>query len=256
MLSLVMALTGLFTGFNINVEEDKLWTPRGCRAEVDQAWLNEDSGFEEEPRFMILMFHFDGKNVLGQDQVKRMFEVVDGIRAVDGYDEMCAMSEYVDDNGVNNCRLDGVVNFWNASSAIFEKQVSSDEDAIEQMSALQFPDLFPVAEQVFFGFAERDENGLLTSVVSYSIFFHFPHVDSAEDVEKKALDFLLDIQDVWRDDPDTTIYVEGAAERSFADEFTRAILVDLPLGKFSMKNSFAWIGRTGSNFFFKLSWFF
>lgn len=237
LLALVLCGTGLLTNFNIDVDEDTLWTPRNSQAANDKHWLDFKSGFPQEPRWLVLLFHHDGQNVLGQSQVQRMFDVVDAIRSVGGYQEMCAETGHVDNNGDKTCKLEGPVNFWNASTAIFQEQVSSDQEAIEQLSARQFPDLFPVAEEVFFGFPERDEQSsdLLTSAVSYSIFIEIPQVAAAEDVEAKALDAVLAMDDQWRADPDSNLYVEVAAHRSFPDEFTRAIIIDIPLGEFVMR---------------------
>jgi Niemann-Pick C1 protein len=231
LLSLIIMAIGLSTNFNIDVDEDSLWTPRGSNAAIDQKWIKEESGFKPEPRWFVLLFHFEGENVLGQSQVQRMFDVLDGIRAVEGYDEMCEASDYIDVNGVRTCEINGPPQIWNTSSAFFQSNVTSDQEAIEGLSVRFMSDLFPVVEELFYGYPQRDENDLLTSVTSYSIFIHFPHVDLAEDVEEKALDVVLDYQQKWKDDPESNLYVEVAAERSFPDEFTRAIIADIPLGK-------------------------
>lgn len=230
-LALFLAVVGLSTNFVIDVDEDSLWTPRGSSAERHQKWIKEESGFKLEPRWFVLLFHFDGENVLGQSQVQRMFDVLDGVRSVEGYDEMCQATDYVDVNGVRTCEINGPPQIWNTSTAFFQSNVTSDEEAIQGLSVRFMLDLFPVVEELFYGFPKRDENDLLTSVTSYSIFFHFPQTDLAEDVEEKALDVVLDFQQKWRNDPESNLYVEVAAERSFPDEFTRAIITDIPLGK-------------------------
>lgn len=230
-LALFLAVVGLSTNFLIDVDEDSLWTPRGSNAARHQKWIKEESGFKLEPRWFVLLFHFDGGNVLGQSQVQRMFDVLDGVRAVDGYDEMCEASDYVDNNGVRTCEINGPPQIWNSSTAFFQSNVTSDAEAIQGLSVRFMPDLFPVVEEVFYGYPMRDDNDLLTSATSYSIFIHFPHVDLAEIVEERALDVVLGFQQKWRDDPDSNLYVEVASERSFPDEFTRAIITDLPLGK-------------------------
>lgn len=231
LLALVVMAIGLSTNFKVDVDEDSLWTPRGSNAAVDQKWIMEESGFKPDPRWFILLFHNKGENVLGQSQVQRMFDVLDGIRSVDGYDEMCQASDYIDVNGVQTCEITGPPQIWNTSSAFFQSNVTSDEEAIEGLSVRFMSDLFPVVEELFYGYPERDENDLLTSVMSYSIFIHFPQIDLAEDVEARALDVVLDFQEKWKHDPESNLYVEVAAERSFPDEFTRAIIADIPLGK-------------------------
>lgn len=227
--SILLVLVGLLTNFNVNVDEDTIWTPRGSQAEQDWNWLRTESGFAEEPRLFVLMFHNHGENVIGKKQVERIFQVVDAIRSVSGYEEMCSQSGYTNSWGMTTCRLEGVVNFWNASLSIFHDKVQSDFDAIQQMSAESFPNMFPVAEDVFFGFPKRDSSGVLTSAISYSIFLQFPHVSSAAGVETRALDAVLDLSNSWRKSHDNFLTVEVAAHRSFADEFTRAIIMDIPL---------------------------
>jgi len=232
-LSFFLLLVGFLTNFNIDVEEEVLWTPRDSTAKKHKDWIAKDSGFEPEPRWFILMFHFDGKDVLGRDQVQKIFDVLDEIRAVDGYDEMCQSSNFIDMNGVKTCEINGAVQFWNTSSAVFNAQISSDEDAIEQLSARFFPAL--EQQEVLFGYPKRDDSGILTSAQSYSLFIRFPHAANAADVEEKALDVVLDLKDKHRSDPSSKIYIEVAAHRSFADEFTRSIISDIPLGTLHKK---------------------
>lgn len=230
-IAVFLMVVGLSTNFLVDVDEDSLWTPRGSNAAINQKWVKEESGFKIEPRWFVLLFHLDGENVLGQSQVQRMFDVLDGVRGVGGYDEMCSATGYFDNNGVQTCEINGPPQIWNSSSAFFQSNVTSDAEAIQGLSVRFMLDLFPVVEDVFYGFPVRDEYDLLTSVTSYSIFIQFPHVDLAEDVEGRALDVVLDFQQKWKDDPESNLYVEVASERSFPDEFTRAIVTDLPLGK-------------------------
>jgi len=177
-----------------------------------------------------MVFHQDGsKDILTQPQVERIFEAVDTVRNLPDYDAVCARSP----DGV--CDLHGVTKFWNSTASIFASQVTSDEDAVAAMSALTFPDdSTPVVLTDIMGNAVRDPNSmLLTEAQSYVVTIELPEDDEdkdetiTEDFEKKALDAILALDEKWQ--ANTAFRVEVIADRSFEDEFERAIVADIPL---------------------------
>ena len=108
----------------------------------------------------VLFFHSDGQDVLGLDQVTKVFEAVDAVRGVDKYDEMCADSLHVDlATNQTTCPISGIVQFWSSDYSIMQQQVSSDEEVIEAMSASSFPDGIPVNFDLVFGKTERENDG-------------------------------------------------------------------------------------------------
>jgi hypothetical protein len=230
-LSLSLAVVGLLTNFNTEVDVGVLWTPRDSLTYEHKTWIEKESGFPQPPRYFSVLFHFDGENVLGQKEVQRMFDALDAVRGLDGYDEVCADSDYEDDEGRRTCETHGVVRFWNMTTEIFQASVSTDEQAIAQLSESRFPDGLPVIDNKIFGLAQRDDGGQLTSVLSYWLYIFFPDTDRAEEFEEKALDVILSLDDSWRIQSDSVLYMEVIAERSFPDEFRRAIVDDLPLRK-------------------------
>jgi len=210
-----------------------LFTPTGSQADVDHTWVKEESGFTHDPRYFALQFHAQGATVLRKEHVGRVFAVLDAVRSVDGYDHMCQYTAYKNNEGVDTCKIEGMVNFWNASTTIFEAQAVNDTETIRQLSALQFPDEFPVAEQVFFGFPQRNEVNLLEFANGYSVFIEFPDkAERAFDVEGRAVNAVLRLQEEYQ--RAGGLQVEVAAHRSFPDEFERAILADIPLGTLSL----------------------
>uniref|UniRef100_A0A7S2YAG1 SSD domain-containing protein n=1 Tax=Entomoneis paludosa TaxID=265537 RepID=A0A7S2YAG1_9STRA len=228
-ISIFLLVVGLFTNFSLDVDEDKLWTPQGSNAIKHMDWIDDVSGFPESTHDLLMFFHADGSDILGQDQVSRIFEALDAVRAVDNYAEMCADSSYVNADGEKTCEIEGVVKFWSLDSGIFEAEISSDEEAIAAMSNTTFPDGTPVKEKSIFGKPSRNSEGTLTSALSYTVSVKFPPTDAAEKFEDKVLDILLDMRDNWADDKSNSLVLEVTAEGSFGDEFERAIFNDIPL---------------------------
>jgi hypothetical protein len=217
-LSLLLFVVGLFTNFNVDVDDDTVWTPAGARPVQHSKWIDDESGFPSETRDFLFVFHSDGENVLGQDEVKRVFRAVDAVRVLEGYDTMCADSHYVNDFGDSTCEISGITGFWNDTASIFEEQVQSEGDVILALSAEYYPDGTPVTEKNIMGLSERESDGTLTSVLSFIVQMDFPDTDKAEKFESKALDTILDLNDAWKAESGTTFRVEITAYRSFGDE--------------------------------------
>jgi hypothetical protein len=96
-LSVVLFVVGVFTNFNIDVDDDTVWTPSGARPVQHSKWIHDESSFPAEKRLFFLIFHSDGDNAFGQDEVKRVVRAVDAVRGLEGYDTMCGDSHYVND---------------------------------------------------------------------------------------------------------------------------------------------------------------
>jgi Niemann-Pick C1 protein len=227
-LSTLLLVTGIFTNFSVEVDENVLWTPVSSYPIAHGNWIEDESGFPKEPRYFSLAFHAQGDNVLGRDTVARIFRVVDEIRSLPDYDEVCARSG-------GTCDISGVTKFWNHSATIFASQAETDADAIAQMSVLTYPlDGTPVSLNDVFGRAVRNTTtGLLISAQMYIVNIFLPHdeddVTLSNDFESDALDVVLKIQDDWEKETNNSFRVEVFAERSFSDEFGRAIVKDIPL---------------------------
>jgi hypothetical protein len=218
LLSSLLFVVGLLTNFNVDVDDDAVWTPSGARPVQHGKWIDNESGFPAETRGLIMIFHSDGENVLGRDEVSRVFQAVDAVRSLEGYDTMCADSHYVNGVGTNTCDMSGITAFWNDTASIFDEQVQSNSDAILALSAEYYPDNTPVAEKNIMGFPERESDGFLTSALSYSFNIEFPDTEKAEKLESKALDTILDLNAAWKAETGTTFRVEIVADRSFEDE--------------------------------------
>jgi predicted RND superfamily exporter protein len=222
--SIVLVVVGIFTNFNVDVDEDILWTPRNSKALQHMDWIDDTSGFPQEPRQFIMFFHNDSGNVVSRDQVRRVFDALDSVRSLPGYD---AATDTTTPSAIH-----GIVDFWNETAAIFDSQVpsSADNKAVAiLLSASTFPDGTPVSRNDLFGNAILGPDGVLESAQSYTVIIDFPDTDAAEDFEEYALDAILALNEEWKKDATTALRVEVFADRSFSDEFTRAIVNDIPL---------------------------
>ena len=214
-LSIALLLIGFATNFSMEGDEDKLWTPTDTKADKHGTWVDDYSGFPDEPRVFFMFFHSQGKNALGEEQVRHIFEISDDVRGLQGYDDLCAESLYVDpETNRTSCRVWGVTKFWKNDVNTFEQDTS----VIDSMSQMYFPDGSRVSEQDVYGYPKRDTDGTLTFVESYEVLIEFPDVDAAEDFEDKAIDLVLAYNDELKADPSTELRVEVSAYKSFEDE--------------------------------------
>jgi hypothetical protein len=167
-----------------------------------------------------MLFHADGGNVLGHDQVDRVFQAIDAVRNLNDYDEICSQDDYVDKRtNKTTCEILGVTEFWNNSAEIFKTSVTSDADTILALSASTFPDGKPVSENDIFGKRERGENGNLTFAQLYAATIILPDIDETEDFESDVLELLLDgLREEWEQEKGNDFRMEVNAWRSFDDE--------------------------------------
>jgi hypothetical protein len=217
-LSCLLLVVGLLTNFEVDADDDNVWTPTDSRPVSHESWINDESGFPEDTRYFHMMFHSEGGNVLSQGNVKRVFQAFDTVRGLEDYGAICNASIYLDEFGDPACPIEGVTSFWNNSAAIFDLEVQSNDEAILAMSAEKYPDGEPVAEKNIMGFPERYVNGTLQSAQSYILRIELPDNDDSEKFEKKALDAIIDLDDAWQAESNTNFRVEVSAYRSFEDE--------------------------------------
>lgn len=211
-----MLIIGFATNFELDADDDTVWTPKNSDPVRHLNWIDDESGYPDEARDFVLFFHSDGTNVLKQDHVAGVFQALDQVRNLEGYDEMCAESPFVNSEGKRTCRVLGITNFWDDSTAIYEESVSSDFMLAQQMSAPTFPNGAEAPQDSLFGFPAFDDNDILTFVQSYSVAIEFPDTDKAEDFESDAIDEMRDLDELW--ETQNEMRVEVMAWRSFEDE--------------------------------------
>lgn len=225
--SFLLLFLGFATNFEFDVDEEVLWTPRNSYPIKHSQWLQNESGFPDFARFVAVLFHAEGANVLSTNHMTRIFQAVDLLPDVDGYEKACSESDF-EINGENTCEIGGVVQFWNYSSTIYHEKVKSDTDLRIALSKPTFPDGRLVDENSIYGYPERDPTtGLLISALSCTVIVRLPDTALAEDMEGEAVDAMLALDEQWKSE--TSVRVEVLATSSYPEEFTRAIIKDIPL---------------------------
>ena len=225
-LSMGLLGAGYMTNFNVDVNDDTLWTPAGSRPVVHLGWIQDE--LPAAPRPLLLFFHAEGNNVLAQEAMERVFEAVDVVRSLPDYDEICEQSTHMED-GTTTCALRGVTTFWNNSKALYDDSVNSHADLITDLSEETDGRGRPVDFEGIVGFPTYEEDGVtVASGKSYLVHFEIPETDMSMDFEEVALEALTDLQEKWTT-ANSMYHVEIQAERSFDDEFYRGIVKDIPL---------------------------
>lgn len=235
--SIILALSilsiGLFTNFHIITDGDFLWTPTPSRVLTHGLWFDNDSGFPTPPRAAFFNIHADGENILtdAQDATKRMFTLIDTVRNTPGYDDSCKQAKvYMKDiNGDTTCFIQSSIRFWNYTVDSFIDSVSSDEDVIEILSQTTYPDSTPVDPDSILGYPEIGDDGLLTFAQMLINIIYLPEDDETLDLETSIIDNILDLRKQWEEESDNRFKLEVRTQRSFDDEFERAIVADIPL---------------------------
>jgi len=223
-ISFALAVVGLFTNFNLEVNEDIIWTPTNSRAQLHGNFIDNESGFDPESRRFMVIIHRGGDNILSMEGVRRTFEVLDTVRETDGYDDLCKQFY-----GEDPCPINSPTQFWNNTAELFEESISTDEKLLAALSTTTFPNGEVVLQTSIIGNPTEDENGELISAESLRAIIKLPPLpESSESFESKGIDKLLKLRDAWAAEGDGYVF-QFFAERSFSDEFQRAIINDVPL---------------------------
>jgi hypothetical protein len=232
-LSLILVIIGLFTNFHVVVDGDVLWTPTPSTVLAHGEWTRHNSGFPAAPRWLFMTVHADGENVLSQPQegIQKVFTAIDVAVTTEGYDDLCHHESISmpDENGNTTCLVNSPTRFWNYSMEAFMEQHHNSSEIIQVLSRMQYPDGTPVDTMLVLGNAERDGVGTLMSSMTYIVSIAIPEIDEALDFEEKLLDNMLDLQEQWDMEQGNIFRLEIFAQRSFDDEFRRAIVKDIPL---------------------------
>ena len=240
-LSFFLLFVGLCTNFSVNVDQDLLWTPRGSVPLQHANWLKKESGFTDYQRLLGFFFHADGENVLNMDYMSQVFDALEILQNVEGYNEACTGTDYKYQD-VETCEISGVPRFWFYDRKQFESSIHSDDELRLALSQINFQDGGFVDENSVLGYPQRDNvtlvgsaygvnATLLVSAVSYPVIMVLPTHGAAKDFEKRALQALLD----WQEDRESEgmnkklMKFYAQSSEAFTAEFTRGILTDWPL---------------------------
>lgn len=221
---------GAYWNFTLEVDNSELWPPSASASVTHMNWLYYESQFNYDYRFIELLVHANGKNVLTQDGVDHVFQAMSIIQNSQDYQQGCDWADLVGDaNQVGECHIHSISQFWNNSQATFQEDVESGANITSVMSAEHFPSGEAVDLSRIIGSPEFDDDGILLTAQSFLVKFDLPWSYETEDFELNALAALRSIQDDWKADDGNIYRLEIVAYRSYEDEFMRAILYDLPL---------------------------
>ena len=239
-LAIGLMLLGLVTNFEVNTSEFEIFSPFGVRPEEHGDWAKNQAGFPVASNAFIVLAHADGQDVLQNTQhMRRLFEVLQAIQQLPGYDTLCAQSSYTDRlTQTTTCQISSPTRFWNHNATLFAQQVGDDAARMRlALSADEYPDGIPVDHDGILGHPQRSagaDSDIITAAVSYSLVFLLPVVDEDETAafEEAALEQVFALQQQEQNNNNnggSALRLEVFADRSYPDEFQRAIVKDLPL---------------------------
>jgi hypothetical protein len=185
-ISALLFASGYLTGFDLRADGADDWTPFNSLPAKHAKWIEKESGFPEVPRPFFFLLHGQGENILGRDAIQRTFEALDAVRSVEGYDAFCQPSlDHHNDLNKPACEISSVTAFWNHSVDIFNDQVKSDDDVIQAVSALNYPDGTPVATAFTMGYSSNkdEKSSTIHSVISFITRIDFPNNAYVERME-------------------------------------------------------------------------
>lgn len=228
-LSLSLIAFGLFTNFDLETDSVVLYGVRESRITEHRQWIDNQSGFGQyNARNFLMLIHADGKNVIGDEGVRRCFTALDAVTTTYGYDEVCSSTSFENVDGEDTCEVFGVTRFWNGDFDTYENEIYTDDDVFEALSASTYPDATTVDLPQILGNYQQ-VNGSVTFAESFTITIPFPVTSDATNLEKQLIGSLLKIQEEWDKEFNSSFRLEVQASRSLSDESGRSILSDMPL---------------------------
>jgi len=236
MISFVMISVGLITNFRVVLDPEEFLIPFNTPIEPQFDWILET--FPDASQiYCTVLLHEQGNNVLSVHTARKAMELMDILRTVPEYLDICSQGDHVDIYGNASCWSYGVTRYWDHNMQTFDAMVETDEDVMIQVSQPTFPGNTPVAHDVLLGNYERGtlDTGnvtLINRIVhadSYVMSFSLPGgVPGVEDLEYIIIDKILQVREEWRQLP-KPIYIELLTPKSIEIEVERAIWQDLPL---------------------------
>jgi len=236
---------GIFTNFSVDVSQDTLWTPTPSRVLSHGSWVF-DSDFPVPPKWVQLLVHAEGKNVLGNEGLKRVFTAIDTVRNLPDYNKICDQAsltmpklsssfDAMDSNNTNStCYINSPTRFWNNSVNEYTSENLNDQDTIQRLSMMYFSDGTAVDPVSIFGNSKRgrrdDENTeILSSVQLLMVQIALPQISVADEFETVIIEKMLNVRKQWNAESGNIYKLEVFTSRSLNDEFNRAIVKDIPL---------------------------
>ena len=238
-LSFVMVAMGLKTNFYLVLSNFELWPPKTSPSVEQTNWYYYQSDYSYEYRYIDMVVHAQGNNVLTVDGVSHVMDAMNVIQSMPNYQDGCHWAKVIgDSNRVGQCHVYSVTNFWNHSWSTWHEQSTTltDQDILQAVSVSHYPttgmavDISRILGNIRYDTTTTTNTSTaLTGAQSFLIEFDLPWSGQTPDFELEALTRLFELQEEWESDTTNIFRLEVNAYRSYEDEFLRAILVDLPL---------------------------
>lgn len=127
-LSLLLPIIGLFTNFQLDLNQMEIVKPTNSLPALHHEWItSSDSGFPQIRPFLFI-FHNNGENVLTYDNMKHAIQGMEIVLNSAAFEEVCSQSQYLNNEQQPDCRILSATQFWNHDLAIFEEEFRHIED--------------------------------------------------------------------------------------------------------------------------------
>ena len=234
-MSIVLLIMGYKSNFILVVDEGTLWTPIGSEPTANLEYSHQAFRRKSPPYSVTMLFHANGKNILGMEQMQTVFDVLQTIGETPDYDYICGEGPELMDDLTTGCSVYGVTKFFETNVQTFQQQVSTDQELRDALSKSSFPDGTPTTTESLMGHAVKNNSThRLESALSFNMYFRHPRYENGKQSRawgKKLTESLLfDHPTQWRMADGSLMELEVVHQTSFADEFLRSILADIPLG--------------------------
>lgn len=229
-LCLSLAIVGFFTNFTFEGDDDKLFSPKGIYSTSHEEYVDTGSDFEPTKRDYNVIVHRKGMDVLSVQGVSYLFDILETMQESSGFEEVCPLVDEAVNKFDTTCVWSGATRFWNNNRALFESEVSTDEEVHVALSSPFYADGSPVVRDLIIGNYKTGANEtVLQSAESFLLLLGLPQDEDLEetviDYELQTIDTVFDLEKTWSDG----FQIEQLAEQSFSDQFEQGFAENLPL---------------------------
>lgn len=136
-ISLGLLGVGISTNFTLETKNEKLYTPgNSVTAQIDSWAKGEEPGFGDTVYTSLFAnVNAVGGNVLTLEGARKMFDVLDLVREMPLYQQLCQREDKTWDD--QKCPMDSPTLFWNDRES-FEASIKTDDDLRKEMSNLRY----------------------------------------------------------------------------------------------------------------------
>lgn len=230
----ILLVAGILTNITFESKDDVLFTPFKSLPSAHQNWIDEESDFSPTPREINILLHSRGDNIMEdcRGSVTKAFDVWEAIQDLPKYSSVCA-------DGIQmKCPWSSITQFFDNSRNVFDSNnFQSNEDCINSISDLVFPNGDFVSRNKIFGNSIYDDNtSLLIYAESTLHILGLPFDEDArktvEAIEADSVDALFKVEDGWKmyshNSTSAVTVLEQFNESSFSLEFRKGFLENIP----------------------------